>query len=91
MATLANEHHQAKISTTVDAELLDVVDLFIANHPDTSRRAVLDEAMGLWTARQREKALEQQLLAPLSPSEARESAEWKRIRSVAAARLFRQR
>ena len=91
MATLANERHRAKISTTIDAELLDVVERFIANHPDTTREAVLDEALGLWATRQREKALEQQFLAPLSPSETRERAEWKQLRRAAAERLFRQR
>jgi hypothetical protein len=42
-------------------------------------------------ARERERAFDEQLLAPQSPQEIEERAAWREIRRAAANRLFRPR
>ena len=86
--------HRAKLSATIEADLLEQVDRYVADRPGTSRSAVIDEALRLWTARERERAMEEQYAdtAPLSEEDAAEHAAWRRIRNAAAAdRLFRDR
>jgi hypothetical protein len=82
---------RVKLSTTVDRDLLAVVDRFMEQHGQTDRGAVVDEALRLWAARERERALEVQHLAPRSPEEQEEYAAWRRIRRAAAGRLLRER
>lgn len=85
------EGRRAKLSATVDAGLLDAVDRFVAEHADVTRSMVIDEALRLWAARERERAMEAQFLAPPSDREAEERAAWRRIRRAAAAdQLFRR-
>ena len=85
----ATGRRRAKISTTVDAELLRMVDRFVAEHTDANRGTVFDEALRLWAARERERAIEAQHTAPQSPQEREEYAAWRQIRRSASARLFR--
>ena len=85
---------RAKISATVDAGLLEQVDRYVAARPGASRSAVIDDALRLWTARERERAMEEQYAdtSPLSDEDAAEHEAWRRIREAAAAdRLFRAR
>jgi hypothetical protein len=84
---------RAKVSTTVDAVLLEEVDRFVAGRPGTSRSAVVDEALRLWTARERERAIEALYtdLLPLSAEDAAEWRSWRAIQRASAARLFRDR
>ncbi len=83
------ERPRAKLSTTVDPALLDAVDRFVADHGEAHRSQVIDEALRLWTARERERAIEAQYAAPRSVREQEEHAAWKGLRRSAAARLFR--
>ncbi len=83
------ERQRAKLSTTVDPELLDAVDRFVAEHAETHRSQVIDEALRLWAARERERAIEAQFAPLCSAQEQEEHAAWKRLRRSAATRLFR--
>ncbi len=83
------ERQRAKLSTTVDAALLDAVDQFVAEHATAHRSQVIDEALRLWAARERERAIEAQYAAPRSAREQEEYDAWKRLRRSAATRLFR--
>ena len=85
------ESRRAKLSTTVDKDLLDAVDRYIAQHGQTDRGKVIDDALRLWTARERERATEAMYLAPKSTEEQEEYAAWRRFRRAAASRLFRER
>jgi Arc/MetJ-type ribon-helix-helix transcriptional regulator len=84
---------RVKISATVEAGLLEQVDRYVAERPGTSRSAVIEEALRLWTARERERAMEAQYAdpLPLSDDDAAEWEAWRRIRQASAARLFRDR
>jgi len=83
------ERQRVKLSTTVDPALLDAVDRFVAEHAAAHRSEVIDEALRLWTARERERAIEAQYAAPRSAREQEEYDAWKRLRRSAATRLFR--
>lgn len=43
---------RVKITVTLDADLLQAVDAFVADHPGLDRSNVLDQALLLWNARQ---------------------------------------
>jgi len=85
------ERQRAKLSTTVDPALLDAVDRFVADHAAANRSQVIDEALRLWAARERERAIEAQYAAPGSAREQEEQVAWKQLRRAAATRLFRAR
>ena len=89
MSGRATERRRAKISTTVDADLLHMVDRFVAEHANANRGMIFDEALRLWAARERERAIEAQHTAPQSPQERDEYAAWRQIRRSASERLFR--
>ena len=92
MRSGVREVGRAKISATVDAVLLGEVDAFVASHPGLTRSEVLDEALQLWSARQREREMEEVYRQLPSAEEAAEYAAWRRIRrAAAAARLARPR
>jgi hypothetical protein len=84
---------RARVSTTVDSVLPEEVDRFVAERPGTSRSAVFDEALRLWTARERERAIEALYadLPSLSEEDAAEWRSWRAIQRASAARLFRDR
>jgi len=85
------ESRRAKLSTTIDKELLDAVDHYVAQHGQTDRGKVIDDALRLWTARERERATEAMYLTPKSTEEQEEYAAWRLFRRATAARLFRER
>ena len=92
MTRSGGERRRAKLSATVDAELLEAVDRFLQEHPDMNRSVIIDQALRLWTAQERERAMEAQYHGPLSPEECEERAAWKKLRrSATTARLFRSR
>ncbi|HUF84281.1 MAG TPA: hypothetical protein VMQ81_06775 [Acidimicrobiia bacterium] len=84
---------RAKLSATVEAGLLEQVDRFVAERPGTTRSAVIDEALHLWAARERERAMEEQYAdpTPLSEEDQAEREAWRRIQRAAAERIFRSR
>lgn len=91
MSGQVRERRRAKVSTTVDAELLGIVDRFVAEHDGMNRGMVFDQGLRLWAARERERAIEAQHTAPLSPQAQEEYAAWRQIRRSAAERLLRDR
>ena len=72
-----------KITTTLDPDLLAIVDAHIAAHPDLDRSAILDQALRLWRAHELERALEAQFAEP-DGVEPAERAGWDRLRRAAA-------
>ncbi len=86
----ASRRRRPKITATLDPDLLDAVDVYVAVHPDLDRSAVIDEALRLWLAREIERAMEEQFAQPdRVPSG--ERATWNRMRRAAASRRMRVR
>lgn len=82
------QRQRRKISVTVDPELLNSVDAFVADHPQWDRSRVFDHALYLWCARLQDQAMEAQFREPESAAETEEQAAWTRIRAAAAKRVF---
>ena len=91
MARRAVERRRVKISATLDPELLQAVDAFVAEHAGLDRSKVLDDALRLWCAHQQEQAMEAQFTAPQDEREREERAAWRRIQAAAAERIFQPR
>ncbi len=85
------ETRRAKLSTTIDKDLLETVDRFVEQHGQTDRGKVIDDALRLWASRERERATEAMYLTPKSTQEQEEFAAWRQLRRAAATRLFRER
>ncbi|MBI3977558.1 MAG: hypothetical protein HY331_05160 [Chloroflexi bacterium] len=90
MAQHATERRRAKVSVTVDPDLLRAVDEFVQHHSGSDRSKVFDEALALWYAQRQTAAMEEQFAAPRSAEELQELAAWRRIQSAAAGRVFHQ-
>lgn len=56
---------------------------------ERQRAKVIDEALRLWAAHERERAIEGQYAPPRSVREQEEYAAWQQLRRAAATRLFR--
>jgi metal-responsive CopG/Arc/MetJ family transcriptional regulator len=82
---------RTKFSATVDSALLEVVDRYVHEHDEVNRSMVIDDALRLWVARERERAMEAQYAQPETAEEAAEHEAWRAIRDAAAQRLFRPR
>jgi len=87
-AASASKRRRAKLSTTVDADLLAAVDRFIAANPSADRSQVIDEALLLWYAQEQRRAMRAQYQAPQSEEEQAERAAWEAIRREANRRHF---
>ena len=76
---------RARITATVDPDLLAAVDGYVASHPGVDRSGIIDDALRLWRAREIEQALEAQFAAPdgVGPGE---RAAWDAVRRTAATR-----
>ena len=85
MASTRLARRRPKITTTLDPELLALVDAHVAAHPGLDRSAVLDQALRLWRAHELERALEAQFAEPDGVPLA-ERADWDRMRRAAARR-----
>ena len=74
---------RAKVSVSVDAELLAVVDAFVAGRDGADRSGVFDEALRLWYARLQDEAMATQFAEPddVDPAEWRS---WRAIRDQAS-------
>jgi len=72
-----------KLSATVDADLLETVDRFVADHPEQTRSSVIDAALRLWSAEERAQAIAKQYDGDngVPPDE---WASWRSIRDAAA-------
>lgn len=73
---MAENERREKISVSVDPTLLHEVDSFIAQNPDVTRSAVIDQALRLWRLQQREEALIRQYTTPLTPDQEEEQEAW---------------
>ncbi|HZS89955.1 MAG TPA: ribbon-helix-helix domain-containing protein [Chloroflexota bacterium] len=83
MTTAARERRD-KISVSVDPALLEEIDSFIQQHPTVTRSAIIDQALRLWRAQQREEALIRQYTTPLTPEQQDEQEAWHGIYRAAA-------
>lgn len=86
--TVRIDRRRAKVSVTIAPDLLHAVDAFVRDHPGLDRSKVVDDALSLWYAREQDRAMVEQFSAPVSPEEAAERAEWRRIQRAAAERIF---
>jgi Arc/MetJ-type ribon-helix-helix transcriptional regulator len=77
--------NRAKVSVTLDPELLGMVDAFVESHPGQDRSKVIDQALKHWHARLQEIAMEAQYTKPAEP-EVRERTAWRAIRRSAVKR-----
>ena len=69
---------RAKVSVSVDAGLLAVVDEFVAQAEGVDRSGVFDEALRLWYARVQDEAMTAQFAEP----DGVDPVEWKSWRAV---------
>lgn len=76
---------RAKVSVTLDPELLGAVDAFVQSHPGQDRSKVIDQALQHWYAQRQDIALEAQY-AKLGDAEVRERNAWRAIRRAAVKR-----
>ena len=76
---------RAKVSVTLDPELLGAVDAFVQSHPGQDRSKVIDQALKHWHARLQQIAMEDQYSEP-AKAEEREGAAWQATRRAAAKR-----
>ena len=73
------------ITVDVDPRLLEAVDAWVKQHPETDRSKVIDEALRLWFAHEQRRAMEEQFASP-SEVDGEEWEAWRSIRRAAAAR-----
>jgi Arc/MetJ-type ribon-helix-helix transcriptional regulator len=88
---MSTANRRTKLSKTIDSTLLSQVDQCTQERGTTNRSRIIGEALRLWLARERERAIEAQHTAPRSAEEATEYDSWWAIRVHAAGRLFRRR
>lgn len=82
---------RTKLNIVVDSAVLAAVDQYVQEHGAANRSTIIDEALRLWLARERERAIEAQFAAPQSAEELAELESWRAMRDTAAQRLFRPR
>jgi len=80
--------NRARVSVTVNPELLDEVDAFVDQHRAADRSKVFDEALRLWSAEQRRLAMEAQFDEGDAPAE--ERAAWEAMRRAAVTKFGRR-
>jgi hypothetical protein len=85
MSSVPVARRRPKVTTTLDPELLALVDAHVAAHPDLDRSAVFDQALRLWRANELERALEAQF-AESDGVPSAERTSWNRVRRAAARR-----
>jgi hypothetical protein len=78
---------RAKVSVSVDAGLLAVVDRFVATQSGVDRSGVFDVALGLWYADQLDSALTAQY-AESDDVDPIERTAWNVVRAAAARRAL---
>lgn len=82
---------RAKLSVTVDAAKVEVIDRYVAAHSGTDRSKLVDEALSLWIAAEQRRAIREQH-EPLEGADEKvlreERSAWNAIRDEAAARAL---
>jgi len=83
------QRRRAKISTTLDPDVLGGVDAYLRDHPDRDRDTVINEALRIWLdlAKEQDRAIEEQSAAPDDRPE-HEVAAWNAIRDANTRILF---
>ena len=80
---------RAKVSVTIDPQLLSAVDLYVPKHADTDRSKVMETALHDWyRARQDEDMTEQFSGTDLVDPDERQS--WRKLRRTAASRTLKR-
>ncbi|TMB62793.1 MAG: hypothetical protein E6I57_12560 [Chloroflexi bacterium] len=82
---------RVKIGATLDPDLLNAVDAYVASHPGSDRSAVIDEALKLWQEREQGLAMERQIREDAKYYDDPDRVAWREIRDAAAARTFSKR
>lgn len=80
---------RAKVSVTLDPELLGVVDAYVEAHPGEDRSKVIDQALQSWLAQLQDMAMEAQFSS--APGRRDEQNSWRAVRRAAAARRLKRR
>jgi Arc/MetJ-type ribon-helix-helix transcriptional regulator len=71
---------RVRISATLDPQLAQAVDAYVAAHANVDRSAVINDALRLWYAREQEAAIAAQYAADAERPPDEEWAAWKAIR-----------
>jgi metal-responsive CopG/Arc/MetJ family transcriptional regulator len=80
---------RAKVSVTVDPDLLRAVDAFVESNAGQDRSKVIDQALQQWYARLQDSAMEDQF-GPESSASSAQHTSWRAIRRAAAARRLKR-
>jgi len=64
MAAATVSRRRPKVGATVDPQLLGAVDAWVREHPHYDRSRVINEALCLWHARERDREMRAQYEAP---------------------------
>jgi len=89
MANSPGGRRRAKVSITVDPELLNAVDRYVQRHANMDRSKVMEAALQNWYRVRQEEAMVEQFSAP-EPAEESEQRDWRHIRRAAASRKLRR-
>jgi metal-responsive CopG/Arc/MetJ family transcriptional regulator len=76
-----------KVTVSIDAHLLSIVDSYVSRHPQTSRSGIFEEALKHWYRQQLEQA-DVQYYSTLTESEKSSNKSWDEITTHAAQRIF---
>ena len=81
---------RAKVSVTLDPELLGAVDAYVESNPGQDRSKVIDQALQQWYARLQDSAMEDQFGRPEPSANSVEHTSWRAVRRAAAARRLKR-
>ncbi len=86
MGQPAPSRSRVKVSVTLDADLLGVVDSYVRGHAGLDRSKVLDRALEVWYRSQQDEAMADQFGEADLEVDPEERAGWRGVRRAAAAR-----
>lgn len=82
------ERRRAKISVTVDRDLLRAVDSYVERHEGLDRSKVIDRALLAWYAARQDEAMIEQYTASSTEDQDAEYTAWTQIRDAAASDML---
>ena len=85
------ERRRVRVSATLDPQLAQAIDAYVAAHVGADRSAVINDALRLWYARQQEEAMAAQYAADAERPPDDEWAAWQAIRRAASHRRLARR
>jgi hypothetical protein len=89
MESAIGGRRRAKVSITVDPELLTAVDRYVQRHAELDRSKVMESALQSWYSARQDEAMIEQFGAGQSPDQD-ERRSWQRIRRAAARRKLKK-